>query len=137
VGLREAEATMVAWAAARDGSEPRIEADGGEVTPEAVERILAHRHERVDGTGTPAGLVGDEIEMGARILAVTAAFEAGTAGRPDDEPARVRAVIEDLRTRAGREFDPMVVEALVLVGVEEGWLDHGWAQGPSDAADAA
>jgi hypothetical protein len=31
----------------------------------------------------------------------------------------------------------MVVEALVLVGVEEGWLDRGWALGPSEAADAA
>ena len=48
-----------------------------------------------------------------------------------------RARIEELRTRAGREFDPMVVEALVLVGVEEGWLDRGWALGPSEAADAA
>jgi hypothetical protein len=46
-------------------------------------------------------------------------------------------VVEDLRARAGREFDPMVVEALAHVGVEEGWLDRGWVQGPSDAADAA
>jgi signal transduction histidine kinase len=139
LGLPETEATMVAWAAAADGTEPRLNAAPvGEMdVPEAVRRILAHRHERVDGTGSPAGLVGDEIEMGARILAVASAFEAGSAGRPEDEPSRVRETIEDLRTRAGREFDPMVVEALVLVGVEEGWLDHGWAQGSSDAADAA
>ncbi len=136
MGLAEAEATMVAWAAAKDGNDPRGDWSDGETPPE-VERILAHRHERVDGTGAPAGLVGDEIETGARILAVAAAFEAGTAGRPEDEPSRVREVIEELRARAGREFDPMVVEALVLVGVEEGWLDHGWAQGPADAADAA
>jgi len=116
LGMSEAEATLVAWAAARDGSEPRLDAAESQ-TPEAVCRILAHRHEHVDGTGAPAGLVGDEIEPGARILAVLAAFEAGTQGRAQDDPRRARDTIEDLRTRAGREFDPMVVEALVLVGV--------------------
>jgi signal transduction histidine kinase len=139
LGLGESDATLVAWAAARDGSEPHAEtgASGEAKPPEAVRRILAHRHERVDGTGAPAGLVGDEIEIGARILAVLASFEAGVQGRPEDDPARARDAIEELRARAGREFDPMVVEALVLVGVEEGWLDRGWAQGPSEAADAA
>jgi len=98
-----------------------------------VRRILAHRHERVDGTGTPLGLVGDEIDVGARILAVAGAF--GDVAAEGSLKARARIV--ELRSRAGREFDPMVVEALVLVGVEEGWLDRGWALGPSEAADAA
>ena len=103
----------------------------------AVRRILAHRHERVDGTGTPHGLVGDEIDVGARILAVAGAFEGALDHGPNASRNKANARIEELRSRAGREFDPMVVEALVLVGVEEGWLDRGWALGSSEAADAA
>ena len=91
--------------------------------------ILAHRHERVDGTGTPQGLVGDEIVLGARILAVIAAFEDAVADRRRG-PWTPAEAIEELRMRAGREFDPVVVEALVSLGVEEGWLDRGWAAGP-------
>jgi hypothetical protein len=139
LGLGGQDAACVAWAAAIEATESAAPASADEVErrPEAVRRILAHRHERVDGTGTPQGLVGDEIELGARILAVVDAFE--TALRPgsgaDDRGPVGR--IDELRTRAGREFDPMVVEALVLVGVEEGWLDRGWALGSSEAADAA
>jgi signal transduction histidine kinase len=141
IGLTSADAACIAWAAAIDVTEealaePRGE-NGAEDRPEAVRRILAHRHERVDGTGAPHGLVGDEIDVGARILAVAAAFESALHAEPATVKSGAAVRIEELRMRAGREFDPMVVEALVLVGVEEGWLDRGWALGPSDAADAA
>jgi signal transduction histidine kinase len=145
LGMEPTAAACVAWAAATSVTEDAL-ADsrgegGAEDRPEAVRRILAHRHERVDGTGTPQSLVGDEIELGARILAVTEAFESALHAEPgagaEASARRTEQRIEELRARAGREFDPMVVEALVLVGVEEGWLDRGWALGPSDAADAA
>jgi len=139
LGLGGQEAACVAWAAAIQATESAAPqgADEAERRPEAVRRMLAHVHERVDGAGTPQGLVGDEIEVGARILAVVEAFE--TALRPGSGAGDRGPIgrIEELRTRAGREFDPMVVEALVLVGVEEGWLDRGWALGSSEAADAA
>jgi len=140
LGMSGEDAGWVAWAAALDATEAAIAGTKGraaEQTPAAVRRILAHRHERVDGTGTPLGLVGDEIDLGARILAVAAAFDKAGAPRPAATPQAPGEVIELLRQRAEREFDPMVVEALVLLGVEEGWLDRGWAPGPSDAADAA
>jgi len=135
LGLPGKDAACVAWAAALEVTEEALADAGEDDRPEAVRRILAHRHERVDGTGTPLGLVGDEIDVGARILAVTGEFEGALGEQAGRQAARAR--IEELRTRAGREFDPMVVEALVLVGVEEGWLDRGWALGPSEAADAA
>lgn len=137
LGLTEVEAAHVAWASAADAADASL-ADarrGGEDRPEAVREILAHRHERVDGTGTPQGLVGDEIVLGARILAVTAAFEAAITG--GNAAVTPEQAIDGLRHRSGQEFDPMVVEALVMMGVEEGWLDHGWASGPPDAAAAA
>jgi GAF domain-containing protein len=140
VGLGGKDSACVAWAAAIEATESALAREGAddvEKRPEAVRRILAHRHERVDGAGTPQGLVGDEIEVGARILAVVDAFETALRPGPGADDRGPIGRIEELRTRAGREFDPMVVEALVLVGVEEGWLDRGWALGPSDAADAA
>ncbi len=141
LGLPPDEAAHVAWAAAADAVDVTLAegctGDAGMDRPEAVRGILAHRHERVDGSGTPQGLVGDEILLGARILAVTAAFEDAVAGAGGCAARTPAESIEELRSRAGQEFDPMVVEALVVLGVEEGWLDHGWAPGPSDAAEAA
>ena len=81
--------------------------------------------------------MGDEIALGARILAVVAAYEDAITGAGGGAPGTPADAIEDLRMRAGLEFDPMVVEALVALGVEEGWLDRGWAAGSSDAAEAA
>lgn len=141
LGLAPDEAAHVAWAAAADALDATLfdgrlgDTEGDR--PEAVRAILAHRHERVDGTGTPRGLVGDEIALGARILAVIAAFEDAVAGSNGGAPCTPTDAIAELRMRAGHEFDPGVVEALVGLGVEEGWLDRGWAQGPSDAAEAA
>jgi signal transduction histidine kinase len=140
LGLPPDQAAHVAWAAAADAVDATL--FGGRLgdtendRPEAVRAILAHRHERVDGTGTPQGLVGDEIALGARILAVVAAYEDALAGTASPAATPIEA-LEDLRMRAGHEFDPMVVEALVVLGVEEGWLDRGWAHGPSGAAEAA
>jgi len=141
LGLPPDEAAHVAWAAAADAVDATLfdgrigDAEGDR--PEAVRAILAHRHERVDGAGTPQGLVGDEITLGARILAVVAAYEDAIAGVGGGAPGTSADAIEDLRMRAGQEFDPVVVEALVALGVEEGWLDRGWAAGSSDAAEAA
>jgi signal transduction histidine kinase len=141
LGLDAVEAGWIAWASAVDAADSVLvdarpaEGPGGE-RPEPVRRLLAQRHERVDGTGTPHGLVGDEIALGARIVAVIAAWDAAVAERSGTAQAASEA-IEMLRQKAGREFDPIVVEALVQLGVEEGWLDRGWALGPSGAAEAA
>ncbi len=141
MGLPPREAAWAAWAAAAAAAdEALVEASGsaaGADRPEEVRAILAHRHERVDGTGTPQGLVGDEIALGARILAVVAAFEAATQGSSSGSRKTPVEAIEELRQGAGHMFDPIVVEAFVLLMVEEGWLDRGWDLGPPDAARAA
>jgi hypothetical protein len=140
LGATTADAGDVAWAAAADAADGALVESAGagdrRPRPAAVDAILAQRHERVDGAGTPQGLVGDEIALGARIVQVAAAFEEGVNGGAGTAQARA-GLIEDLRRRAGSEFDPCVVETLVQLGVEEGWLDRGWAPGPSDAAEAA
>ena len=140
LGLTPREIAWTAWAAAADAAdEAVVDARGPAAAerPEEVRTILAHRHERVDGAGTPQGLVGDEIALGARILAVVAAFEAATQGGSAGGRTTPAEAIEELRQGAGRMFDPIVVETFVLLMVEEGWLDRGWALGPPDAANAA
>ncbi len=141
LGVSPREIAWTAWAAAADAAdEAVVDASGpapGADRPEEVRTILAHRHERVDGAGTPQGLVGDEIALGARILTVVAAFEAATQGGSAGGRTTPAEAIEELRQGAGRMFDPIVVETFVLLMVEEGWLDRGWAVGPPDAANAA
>jgi len=78
-----------------------------------VVRWVLHHHERWDGRGYPMGLRGEEIPVGARILAVVDAFEVMTAGRIYRPAVPVEAAVEELRTQRGRQFDPEVVDAFV------------------------
>jgi len=73
---------------------------------------IAHHHERFDGRGYPAGLAGGSIPLAARIIAVADAYDALTAEHVGAPLPPVVAVAE-LRRRAGTQFDPLVVEALV------------------------
>lgn len=73
--------------------------------------IVAGHHERYDGAGYPDGAMGEEIPLGARILAVADAYDAMTSYRPY-RPAMTREqALEELRDNAGRQFDPKVVAA--------------------------
>ena len=77
------------------------------------ERIVLHHHERFDGTGYPFGLRGEDIPLGARIVAVSDAFDAITTNRPyrPGRPAAdALAILEDGR---GSQWDPAVVDAFL------------------------
>jgi diguanylate cyclase (GGDEF)-like protein len=80
--------------------------------------VLAH-HERPDGKGYPYGLLGDEIPLEARILAVADAYEAMTAVRPYRAPLAAREARAELLRCTGSQFDPRVVAAfLAAIGRE-------------------
>ena len=93
--------------------------------PEVGARILTHaglsdvaawvyaHHERLDGTGYPLGLAGEEIPLEARILAVADAYEAMIADRPYRAGMDAAAAIAELLACAGSQFDPAVVEAFL------------------------
>ncbi len=74
---------------------------------------VRHHHEHYDGSGYPDGLKGDEIPLGARIVAVADAFDAMTTQRPYNEPMPMRKALEELKSSGGKQFDPVVVDALV------------------------
>ncbi|MHB1005949.1 MAG: HD-GYP domain-containing protein [Chloroflexota bacterium] len=75
--------------------------------------IIMHHHERFDGNGYPAGLKGEQIPLGSRIVAVVDAFDAMTSHRPYRRALTFEHAIEELQTNAGRQFDPVVVAAFV------------------------
>jgi HD-GYP domain-containing protein (c-di-GMP phosphodiesterase class II) len=78
----------------------------------AREIVHAH-HERWDGTGYPYGLGGEEIPVGARLFAVADAFDAMTTDRPYRRALPLEAAIGELRLRAGSQFWPDAVDALL------------------------
>jgi HD-GYP domain-containing protein (c-di-GMP phosphodiesterase class II) len=78
--------------------------------------IIAH-HEKFDGSGYPYGLKGDQIPLGARILAVVDAYIAITDERVYRKARSHKEAISELVKHSGSQFDPTVVDVfLKLVG---------------------
>ncbi len=73
--------------------------------------VARHHHERLDGSGYPDGLVGDEISLAARIVAVADVFEAMTHHRPHRPGYSVDEALVELVAGAGVRYDAGVVEA--------------------------
>jgi diguanylate cyclase (GGDEF)-like protein len=74
-----------------------------------VARLVRASHERWDGTGYPDGLAGEEIPLGARVVAVCDAFDAMTTDRPYQAGTDADSALEELVRHAGTQFDPAVV----------------------------
>jgi HD-GYP domain-containing protein (c-di-GMP phosphodiesterase class II) len=74
--------------------------------------ILHQHHERLDGSGYPQGLKGDEILYTARILAVADAYDAMTTDRPYRPAQTPEATVRELYSFAGKQHDLSVVRAL-------------------------
>jgi len=77
--------------------------------------IVQHHHENFDGTGYPAGLAGQQIPLGARIVFVADAFDALTTDRPYRQGRSTTEALGVLDTNASTQFDPRAVEALKKV----------------------
>jgi two-component system cell cycle response regulator len=78
----------------------------------AVLGIVRWHHERWDGAGYPDGRRGDDIPLGARIVAVADAFQAMIEPRPYRHKRSERAALAEIRRHAGSQFDPSCVGAL-------------------------
>lgn len=77
-----------------------------------AQEIVLHHHERVDGKGYPAGLIGEEIPIGARIVNVVDALDALTSERSYREALTPKQAIEILEGNAGKQFDTEVVNCI-------------------------
>jgi putative two-component system response regulator len=78
-----------------------------------AEQIALTHHERWDGSGYPHGLVGDDIPMTGRIVALADVFDALTHSRPYKPAWSIDATVSEIRLLQGRQFDPSVVGAFM------------------------
>lgn len=80
--------------------------------PGPVGEIIRQHHERLDGSGYPRGLRGEDILPGARILAVADTLEAMSSHRPYRPARGLKITLEEFRSRSGDHYDPDVCGAL-------------------------
>jgi putative nucleotidyltransferase with HDIG domain len=104
--------------------------------PYPVEPIVRYHHENWDGTGYPSGLVGTDIPIGARILAVVDCFDALTSDRPYRGRMTDAEALKIIVERRGRMYDPLVVDAFLVLYPElrsgESEPDSTHFEAPSD-----
>jgi putative nucleotidyltransferase with HDIG domain len=86
--------------------------------PWPIAQMVHQHHERLDGSGYPLGLVGDQISLGARILAVADMIEAMATHRPYRPARGLEAALEEIRLEAGAKLDTRVVDAVFALAKE-------------------
>jgi diguanylate cyclase (GGDEF)-like protein len=102
-------------------------------TMSQVAKLVRASHENFDGSGYPDGNAREEIPLGARIVAVCDAFHAMTSDRPYRQALTHEQALGELRRCAGRQFDPVVVDAFceLLAGSGAGARGAGAGRGLS------
>jgi HD-GYP domain-containing protein (c-di-GMP phosphodiesterase class II) len=82
--------------------------------------VLQH-HERLDGSGYPQGLSGDQIILEARVLGVCDVIEAMSSQRPYRLPLGIDKALEEVAHKKGILYDPMIVDTCVKLFIEKGF----------------
>ncbi|MBU3626362.1 HD-GYP domain-containing protein [Polynucleobacter sp. JS-Safj-400b-B2] len=93
--------------------------------PWPVADMVRQHHERIDGSGYPLGLRGDQILPGAKILAVADTLEAMSTHRPYRAALGLPAAIAQIKAESGKQLDAMVVSAAVKLFDGKESLDLG------------
>jgi len=91
------------------GAEMISKVEGAEV----VVPIMRHHHERYDGKGYPKGLVGENIPLLSRMLAVCDTFDAMTTNRCYRKPLAFEECIAELKKCSGTQFDSTICESFI------------------------
>jgi len=90
-------------------------------SPWPLAEIIYQHHERMDGSGYPRNLKGDDILMGARILAVCDVVESMASHRPYRPALGLNAALEEISRNRGVLYDPEVVDACLKLFQEKGY----------------
>jgi HD-GYP domain-containing protein (c-di-GMP phosphodiesterase class II) len=93
-----------------------------------VAQMVLYHQEWYDGRGYPEGLKGEEIPLGARMVAVIDAWDAMRSDRPYRKALTKEAAVAEMRRCAGTQFDPKIVQAFLRIEADE--------QGRGEAAPA-
>jgi putative nucleotidyltransferase with HDIG domain len=83
------------------------------VVSEKITEMIEHHHDHYDGSGLHQVIAGDDIPLGARILAVADAFDAMISDRPYRSAMSITEIVEEIKRCAGTQFDPIVVAAFL------------------------
>jgi HD-GYP domain-containing protein (c-di-GMP phosphodiesterase class II) len=86
---------------------------------ERASLFALHHHEKFNGSGYPAGLRGEEIPIGARIVSVIDAFDAMVASRPYKQGLPCEEAMRRLVADSGSHFDPAVVQHFIPIARAE------------------
>lgn len=89
--------------------------------PWPVAKIILAHHERMNGSGYPNGLKGEEIMIEARILGVADVVEAMSSHRPYREALGIDKALEEISKNRGILYDPEVVNACLILFLEKGF----------------
>ena len=81
--------------------------------PFPVVPMVRSHHERWDGNGYPDGLIGEQVPINARILAIVDCYDALTTDRPYRSPMQRKELIEFFRNESGKAYDPTLIDALI------------------------
>lgn len=82
---------------------------------EVEAKYILHHHEWYNGSGYPDGLIGEEIPLGSRILAVAEAFDYMVSQGTYRDPIPLELIIDELKKKSGSQFDPEVVNSLLNI----------------------
>ncbi len=89
--------------------------------PWPVSEVALQHHERLDGSGYPNGIRGEEIRLEARVIAVADVVEAMASHRPYRPSLGIKRALEEIHQQKGMQYDPDVVEACVRLAGREGF----------------
>jgi putative two-component system response regulator len=89
--------------------------------PWPVAEVTRQHHERIDGTGYPRGLKGEDILLEARILAVADVVEAMSSHRPYRPGLGVEKALETIEQGRGTTFDSQVADACLRMFRQDGY----------------
>lgn len=90
--------------------------------PWPIADIVYQHHEKINGTGYPNGLKGDEILLEARIITVADVVEAMASHRPYRPARGIELALEEITKYRGTRYDPVAVDACLLLFQEKGYV---------------
>jgi putative two-component system response regulator len=110
-----------------------LETDGNYPVLEAGRIIALQHHEKIDGSGYPAGLIGDNIHIHARIVSIADAFDALSSERVYKKAFTIEKTLEIMQEGAGTHFDSVLLDLLVgnldqFLSIKDAFPDEEEAQ---------
>lgn len=87
--------------------------------PWPIANFVLQHHERLDGSGYPQGLKGEQILLGSRIIAVSDVLEAMASHRPYRPSLGIEVALNEIRAGRGKLYDPAVVDACLTLFREQ------------------